>query len=141
MKWYINRHGKDSSSLSMHKNHHLVNHNDLSKHKNELSEAVRDRIKSLVQSGIACQTIISQIKKDFGEVLSSSTIKSEQNMELGNLYDDVSKIPHGKSAERLISLFHAMPDISYVYVKYDVDSGFMTYNKPHTSKYVTASTA
>ena len=62
-------------------------------------------------------------------------------MELGNLYDDVSKIPHGKSAERLISLFHAMPDISYVYVKYDVDSGFMTYNKPHTSKYATASTA
>ena len=42
MKWYITHHGKYSSSLSMHKNHHLVNHNDLSKHKNELSEAVRD---------------------------------------------------------------------------------------------------
>ena len=34
-----------------------------------------------------------------------------------------------------------MPDISYVYVKHDVDSGFVTYNKPHTSKYATASTA
>ena len=98
MKWYITRHGKDSSSLSMHKNHHLVNHNDLSKHKNELSEAVCDRIKSLVQSDISCQTIISQIKKDFGEVVSLLTIKSEQNMELENLYDDASKIPHGKSA-------------------------------------------
>ena len=50
MKWYITHHGNDSSSLSMHKNHHLVNHNYLSKHKNELSEAVRDQIKSLVPS-------------------------------------------------------------------------------------------
>ena len=89
----------------------------------------------------ACQTIISQIKKDFGEVVSSSTIKSEQNMELDNLYDDVSKIRHGKSVDQLIALFQAMPNISYVYVKHDVDSGFVTYNKPHTSKYVTASTA
>ena len=62
-------------------------------------------------------------------------------MELDNLYDNVSKIQHGKSADRLISLFQAMPDISYVYVKHDVDSGFVTYNKPHISKYVTASTA
>ena len=62
-------------------------------------------------------------------------------MDLDNLYDNVSKIPHGKSADRLIFLFQAMPDISYVYVKHDVDSGFVTYNKPHTSKYETASTA
>ena len=34
-----------------------------------------------------------------------------------------------------------MPGISYVYVKHDVDSGFVTYNKSHTSKYATASTA
>ena len=58
-----------------------------------------------------------------------------------NFYDDVSKIPHGKSADWLIALFQAMPDISYVYVNHDVDSGFMTYNKAHTSKYVTTSTA
>ena len=64
------------------------------------------------------------------------TIKSEQNMELDNLYDDVSKIRHGKSVDQLIALFQAMPNISYVYVKHDVDSRFVTYNKPHTLKYV-----
>ena len=62
-------------------------------------------------------------------------------MELDNLYDDVSKIPHGNSADRLIALFQAMPNISYVYVEHDVDIGSVTNNKPHNSKYVTASTS
>ena len=124
----------------MHKNRHLVNHDDLSKHKNELSKNVRDQIKQLVQGGIACQAIIFLIKTEFDELVSSSTIKSEQNMGLDNLYDKVSKITHGKSADRLIALFQAMPNISYVYVKHDVDSGFVTYNKPHSSKYMTALT-
>ena len=91
----------------MHKNHHLVNHDDLSKHKNELSKDVCDQIKQLVQGCIACQTINFLIKTEFDEVVSSSTIKSEQNMELDNLYDKVSKIPHRKSANRLIALFQA----------------------------------
>jgi len=52
-KWYITCH-KDSSSQSIHKYHHLVNHDDLFKHKNELSKDVRNRIKQLVQDSIAC---------------------------------------------------------------------------------------
>ena len=60
-----------------------------------------------------------------------------QQNEIDSLYEEVSQIPHGQSAERLIKLFESMDDVSFIYVKHNANSGFVTYQKQHLDNRMT----
>ena len=44
---------------------------------------------------------------------------------------DIAKV---SAAEQLIKLFEGMTDVSFVYVKYHIESGFVTYTKDKGSR-------
>ena len=97
----------------------------------DINETVREAVVKYIKNGLSISNIIVAVKSIYNCNISQNTIKKYQFDELDSLYDEVKKIPHGDTAKRLIKLFESMNDVSFVYVKHNFDSGFVTHQKLH----------
>ena len=137
-KWYIMRPraGQNSEDTLCHtgRNHLPVEKDHIKAHKTDLKETTLERVRELIDSGVTCSGIVQQIRKESGRAVSLSTVQNMKTNEIDSLFEEVSKIPHGKAADRLIALFQSLSNTSYVYVKHNMKSGFVHYQKPRSNK-------
>jgi len=132
-KWYIAKHCStwlQSRSSSYHTNHMPLNKTDMTVQKRLLDDSTIEKINILIGSGASNNSIVSAIKLEFNISITVGQVKrfreDRVNSILSLCKDDV--IPKS-AAERLIALFKQMKNVSYVYVKHNQKSGFVTYCK------------
>ena len=139
-RWFLSS-PKDLNNLQQDECCRLCSHNhmrlhpaDLCTDTKDLSQDVQEFITNSFNSGCKIQHIIDMVKAQFGINVSEEQIQHKRK----NYIDDMIKLTNGETkdniqqlsaAEKLIYLFENMNDVSFVYVKHHIDSGFVTYTK------------
>ena len=70
--------------------------------------------------------IISLVKDIYNETVSKCSITAIRDEAINISVNEVSESPIGTTVDRLIAQFSVMNDSSFVYVKHDMASGFVT---------------
>ena len=82
---------------------------------------------------MAIPRIISLFKELFNETISKHSFEGIRNEESNKITNEVSKSPVGTDVDRLIAQFSLKSNVSFVYVKHDINFSFMTYKKNKNS--------
>ena len=90
-------------------------------------------MKKCVNEQMVIPRIISRVKEMFNETVSKHSIESIRDEEINKITNEVSKSPAGTAVDQLIAQFSVMTDVSFIYVKDDTNSGFVTYKKNKNS--------
>ena len=97
-------------------------------HKSQLDEQTKEQIYRLIESGGSNNTIVAAIKSQYGVTITSAQVKQfrEDRVQAILSLTENEELPRS-AAERLIALFNSMTNVSFVYVKHNQNSGFVTY--------------
>lgn len=137
-KWFLLK--KRSKLSIMHTNHIKIEVEHLYMSKTTMSPKLLKAIERLVHSGSSVRNIQIVIKGTFNVSVSYSCIYDIRNSCINNLIDNCSEVPYGSAVEKLIGLFKNSPNVSFVYVLHNYNSGFVTYamNKLEKAKHKNA---
>ena len=129
-KWYISEQFSKARSVSYckHTNHLPVDSTHIPTHKSQLDEQTKEQIYRLIESGGSNNTIVAAIKSEYGVTITSTQVKQfrEDRVQAILSLTENEVLPRS-AAERLIGLFNSMTNVSFVYVKHNQNSGFVTY--------------
>ena len=132
-KWYLVNNYKNNTDTEYHFNHPPLHYDHKAIKSNHLSLNITDFMKKCVNEQMAIPRIISIVKEMFNETVSKHSIEGIRNVEINNITNEVSKSPAGTAVDQLIAQFSVMTDVSFIYVKHDMNSGFVTYKKNKNS--------
>lgn len=150
-KWYLSLPHKskstckeDTDTLVTHSNHLPNNPDHLPTTTNDLSEEVQTVVSNHIQIGTAIDTIANMVKQQFDINITHNQIKTMKKQQIENIIADfngnhLSDVAKMSAAEKLIKLFETMSDVSFVYVKHHINSGFVSYQKDRSSDDITQS--
>ena len=121
----------------MHVNHIKIEVEHLYMSKSTMSPKILKAIERLVHSGSSVRNIQIFIKGTFNISVSYSCIYDIRNSCINDLIDKCSELPYGSAVEKLIGLFKNSPNVSFVYVLHNYNSGFVTFsmNKMEKAKH------
>ena len=138
--WYLsrpkslNKMSEDKSSCFRYHNHFRILPEHLPADTKHLSDDVTQFITNHIQCGATTQQIQSLVQSQYNTTISLEQIKTKKHSYVdgmvgvldSNNSTDSTKL---SAAEKLIKIFEKMDDVSFVYVKHHIDSGFVTYTK------------
>lgn len=128
--WFLkNRKKFNSDSITYHTNHIWIDPIHLPVPQGTINKHVSDSIMSLLESGININSIITHIKSIHNLNIEYQTIYNMRNVAISHLIDAISSNPGGSSVDKLISIFSASKNVSFVYTVHRYDSGFVTFRK------------
>ena len=128
-KWYISA---ELGKRSLEHTHHLpLDASDLRTHSMTVTQEVKDVATQLLEDGATNGVVINNIQSRYNVHLSYHQVHAYRNATINAIIDDQGKggKPQKSSVDRLLSMFKKMKNVSYVYVKHHVSSGFVTYHK------------
>jgi len=130
-KWYISEQFSKarSSSCCQHTNHLPVDSTHILTHKSQLLNGkTKEQIYRLIESGRTNNTIVAAIKSEYGVTITNAQVEQfrEDRVQAILKLTENEVLPRS-AAERLMALFKNMSNVSYVYVKHNQNSGFVTY--------------
>ena len=131
-KWYL----KDvEKSRLCHTNHIPVACTDIVTKKNSIKKEIRRDIDHLIESGASNNVIMNQVRSKFDLLLTYSLIRELRSDRIDAIFDvDNVEMRNKSSIDRLLRMFEAMNNVSYVYVKHNVTNGFVTYHGDNAKK-------
>ncbi len=141
-KWYIAKHspcakenyfvGRKCVTLE-HCNHLPLCPSHMIVHKGGLSIEMKNEINDLIVSGASNGVIVKFAFTKYKVVLSHDQIRQFKVSRIDNIIKQFSNDGHGQppvtAVDKLIALLRNMDNITYVFVKHNVESGFVTYMK------------
>jgi hypothetical protein len=136
-KWYIlSNKGiqKNARSCGSHSNHLPVEAAHITTKKRDLSPTVIERVYQLISSGSGTTSIVNHVCTEFQIVVSHQQIQALKIKHVDELILASGEDPSGSAAERLIQIYKHDDNVTYIYVKHRIDSGFVTYRKDRNSQ-------
>ena len=103
--------------------------------KNTMSPKLLKAIKILVNSGSSIRNIQIFIKGTFNVSVSYACMYDIYNSCINELIDQCSELTYGSVVEQLIELFKNSPNVSFVYVFHNYNSGFVTFSMNNIEKF------
>ena len=129
-KWFIAASiRKKKANHYMHTNHLPMSTVHLSQPLSVLPEQIIDVIKLKIRSGSAAMAIVSEIRELYHVTISLTQVYNLKHQVVEDMVRSAGEHPSFSAAERLIQVFKTYKDVSYIYVKHDVSSGYVTYTK------------
>jgi len=134
-KWYLSRRSSPNSALNnsdcqFHMNHLPIPSDHLNRPRlGSITPAALAKIKNQLASGATIESIVLSMKQNDRIIITDSQIRKIKD---DMIYDEIIKTGEKvsySSASRLIQLFKSNEDVSYVYVKHTMQSGFVSYRK------------
>ena len=136
--WYIGFPRNKQSGY--HINHLKVDPKHVVTHRSELCLVTKQTIKNLIESGSSNSSIMDYLSLKFNITTSMSQISSFRNDMIIDIIKDhpsFTSSPYAdnlSSVDRLIKLFESMKNVTYVYVKHSMMSGFVTFTRTKSEK-------
>lgn len=130
-KWYIasSTKKKKKDTCFMHINHLPINSVHLRQNVSAIPESLIEEIKLKVRSGVTPMAIVNEIQNKNQITISLQQVYKIKQEIVDDLIRNAGDKPSYSAAERLIQVFKTYNDVSYIYVKHDICSGFVTYTK------------
>ena len=127
-RWFIK---KPTSETQLHHCNHLpVSANDIIHNKASISTEVKKEIFDLIESGASNNVIVNIVQTKFNVRMSSALVRSFRTERIDQITQNVAFDATSQSSiDRLLNLFQSLENISYVYVKHNNRTGFVTYHK------------
>jgi hypothetical protein len=116
-----------------HSNHLPVNQLHLAKSFTSIPDTVKEEIRVKIQSGVTPSAIATEIREIHNLTISQHQIHSMKKQIIQDLIRSAGENPSYSAAERLIQVFKTYTDVSYVYVRHHMQTGFVTYMKSRGS--------
>ena len=127
-KWYL-RHSKHSMR-ACHSGHLPVDNDHVDLSICHVNSKVENYIRSLLNEKVPATTVSALVFNNFKITLSSKSIfKLSQKI----LLEAICLCPHGSPVDILIADFKQRPDVSFIYVTHDIQSGFVTHQNRNDS--------
>ena len=133
-KWYVAAvKGTSKEVRSKHTNHLPISNVHIATSITSIPEGILEDIKRKIQSGTSPTSIVTEFKDKYKvTIFPKQVITMKQNI-VQDLVHSAGEDPSYSSAEHLIQVFRNYMDVSYVYVKHHLQSGFVTYRKKRGS--------
>jgi hypothetical protein len=134
-KWYVAMtQQKVKDTLRYKHSHHLpVSDMHLTKSVTSIANDVREEILVKIRSGAPPVSIVAEIRETHKISISVHQVYSMKKQIIHDLVRSAGEDPSHSAAERLIQVFKTYTDVSYVYVRHHMQTGFVTYMKSRNS--------
>lgn len=119
--WYL---CWDEYKYCTHRFHFRLEHSNL--RSAAIPSAALQSIKECNDVSVPSSNIRNLIHAKFGVNVSLSQIRELKECEFEAKMEEVSQRPYGTAAERLISYFNSLDDVSFMYTLHCANSGFVT---------------
>ena len=137
--WYLSAPSTKLESVGVcFHNHFRVLSSHITTQTKVISDEVKGFITSSLKSGNSIRSIIDLCRDHFHITLSPRQVEEMRFDYIDNMIEllegeEKSDVAKMNAAQKLIRLFESMDDVSFVYVKHHIHSGFVTYTKSRGS--------
>ena len=134
-KWYLRHSGPKNISYSMTHTDHVPMQFD---HTNVCITDVPDDtmkyIDECLQEQIAAPLICNLVRSRYNVSVSEKLINRYRHKMMYDVLNECNDKPYGSPVDRLIALFTARNDVSFVYITHHMESGYVTHRKNKSGK-------
>lgn len=131
-KWYVGSSSckrRNKLTCFKHTNHLPVSNLHLPQQLSAIPDSLIDDIKVKLKSGSPPMAIVTEVRLKHQTTISLQQVYKLKHDIVDDLIRNLGEEPSNSAAERLIQVFKTYDDVSYIYVKHDINSGFVTYTK------------
>jgi hypothetical protein len=134
-KWYLRHSGPKNITYSMtHSDHMPMQYNHANVSINNVPDEAMKYIDECLQEQITAPLICNLVRSRYNVSVSEKLINRYRHKMLYDVLDECNDKPYGTPVDRLISLFTARNDVSFVYITHHMESGYVTHRKTKNDK-------
>ena len=134
-KWYLRHSGPNNVTYTTtHTNHTPLQCNHTNVCITDISDETKQYIDECLQEQIASPLICNLVRSRFNVAVSEQLINRYRHKLMYDVLTECNDKPYGSAVAKLIGLFSARDDVSFVYITHHIESGYVTHRKNNSGQ-------